>query len=93
MAQTSTTYRLTTTPTSIALTWPAQVIVSNTGTTKVLVGLGSPFTGAVAHPLPRYGDSIALVGTDMTEITVLTDETAGIEQNTKLASAVVTIIG
>lgn len=93
MASASTTYRLTTTPFSIALTTTKQVIVSNTGDTKVLVGLGTPFTNATAHPLPRYGDSIALTSTDMTAITVSTDETSGSGVNAKLAQAVVTIIG
>ena len=93
MASASTTYRLTTTPTSIVLTWPAQVVVSNIGETKVLVGLGEPYTNAVSHPLPRYGDSIALTGTDLIKITVSTDEVSGSGVNNKLSQAVVTIIG
>ena len=68
-------------------------MVSNIGETKVLVGLGEPYTNAAAHPLPRYGDSIALAGTDLIEISLSTDEVSGSQVNNKLSEAVVTIIG
>ena len=92
MASASTTYRLTTTPTTITLTAATQVIISNIGEAKVLVGLGTPYTNAAGHPLPRYGDSLALTGTNFTQISVSTDEVSGSGVNGKLASAVVTIV-
>ena len=92
MATASTAYRLNTTPFSIELTATKQVVVSNTGETKVLVGLGTPFSNATAHPLPRYGDSIVISSADFTAITVSTDETSGSGVNNKLSQAVVTIV-
>lgn len=92
MAQTSTLYRLTTTPTEIVLTEPTQIVVSNVGESDLLIGLGEPFTNAVGHPLPVRSDSFTTSGTGITKITVSTTQTGGSQINTRYSAAVVTII-